>query len=113
MSPVICHLSPVTCHLSPVTCHRCVFGPGLKSSIFPETLDSLTFRSCIFVRKSSFFDAIWSNVPSLKELRIENILNFSKRDCYAVVTSLSIDFDIQFSSGDSSPSFIFYKSFNV
>ena len=112
-SYILSSLAPRCGHLSKLTFDRCVFGPGLKSSSFPDTLDSLTFRSCIFVRKSSFFDAIWSNVPSLKELRIENILNFSKRDCYAVVTSLSIDFDIQFSSGDSSPSFIFYKSLNV
>ena len=106
-------LSPRCANLTKLTFDRCVFGPGLKSSIFPDTLVSITFRSCFFVRKSSFFDAIWSNVPSLKELRIENILNFSKRDCYAVVTSLSIDFDIQFSSVDTSPSFIFYKSLDV
>ena len=93
-----------------LTFDLCVFGPQTKSSVFPRTLEQLTFRSCIFVRKSSFFDAIWANVPSLKELRIENILSFSKRDCYAVVTSLNIDFDIQFSNGAASPTFIFYKS---
>jgi len=96
--------------LRKLTFDLCVFGPQTKSSLFPPTLEQLTFRSCIFVRKSSFFDSIWSNIPSLKELRIENILSFSKRDCYAVLTSLSIDFDIQFSNGAASPSFIFYRS---
>jgi hypothetical protein len=99
------------CHaLTSLTFDRCVFGPHVKTAAFPSTLLSLTFRSCIFVRKSSFFDDIWSNVPGLKELRIENILSFSKRDCYAVVTSLNIDFDIQFSNGAASPTFIFYRS---
>ena len=96
--------------LRKLTFDLCVFGPQTKSSLFPPTLKQLTFRSCIFVRKSSFFDSIWSNIPSLKELRIENILSFSKRDCYAVLTSLSIDFDIQFSNGAASPTFIFYRS---
>jgi len=96
--------------LRKLTFDLCVFGPQTKSSLFPPTLEQLTFRSCIFVRKSSFFDSIWSNIPSLKELRIENILSFSKRDCYAVLTSLSIDFDIQFSNGAASPTFIFYRS---
>ena len=96
--------------LRKLTFDLCVFGPQTKSSLFPPTLEQLTFRSCIFVRKSSFFDSIWSNIPSLKELRIENILSFSKRDCYAVLTSLSIDFDIQFSNDAASPTFIFYRS---
>ena len=97
-------------NLRKLTFDLCVFGPQTKSNVFPPTLEQLTFRSCIFVRKSSFFDAIWANVPSLKELRIENILSFSKSDCYAVVTSLNIDFDIQFSNGAASPTFVFYKS---
>ena len=93
-----------------LTLDKCVLGPHINTSIFPKCLTMLVIRSTIFVKKSSFFSDIWSNLPNLKELRIENIQNFDKSDSYAVVSSLNIDFDIQFKNHEKSPSFIFYRN---
>ena len=88
---------------------RCVLGPHFNTAFFPANIEILVIRSAIFVKKSSFFRNIWNNLRRLKELRIENIQNFNKVDCYAVLDSVKIDFDIKFGAGDHSPSFIFYK----
>ena len=89
---------------------KCVLGPHINTVVFPKHLKKFVIRSTIFVKKSSFFSNIWVNLPNLKELRIENIQNFDKTDCYAVLSSLNIDFDVKFENHETSPSFIFYKN---
>lgn len=102
-------LSSQCCNLTHLTFHKCVFGPHTKSSALPKSVKILNFRSVVFVRKVSFFTDIWTNLPHLEELRIENLLNFNKSDCYAVLSSASIDFDIQFSNHHKSPTFVFFR----
>ena len=87
---------------------RCVIGPHIKNTLLPPSLEILTVRSTIFVKKTSFFRDIWTNLPRLRELRVENIQNFNKEDCYAVLVSLKIDFDVKYV--ERSPSFIFYRN---
>ena len=87
---------------------RCVIGPHLKTTFLPPSLEILTVRSSIFVKKTSFFRDIWTNLPALRELRVENIQNFNKDDCYAILVSLRIDFDVKYV--ERSPSFIFYRN---
>ena len=89
---------------------KCVLGPHLNTVVFPKSLKKFVIRSTIFVKKSSFFSNIWVNLPNLRELRIENIQNFDKTDCYAVLSSLNIDFDVKFENHETSPSFIFYNN---
>ena len=86
---------------------RCVLGPHMNTKWFPQTLETLIVRSTIFVKKASFFSNIWTHLKQLKELRVENIQNFNKDDCYAVIESLNIDFDVKFD--DLCLSFIFYR----
>ena len=88
---------------------KCVIGPHFNTSFFPKSLETLILRSTIFVKKSSFFTNVWTNLSNLKELRMENIQNFNKDDCYAVISSRNIDFDIKFGVNQHSPTFIFYR----
>lgn len=88
---------------------KCVIGPHFNTLLFPQSLEILAVRSTIFVKKTSFFSNIWKNLKNLKELRVENIQNFNKHDCYAVLDSVNIDFNIKFGTEHHSPSFIFYK----
>jgi len=95
--------------LSSLTFHRCALGPHTSLAALPTSLATLTFRSCVFVKKSSLFDSIWRQLPRLVELRIEDMVSFSRLDCHAVLTDLGIDFDIKFAANAASPSFIFYR----
>lgn len=85
---------------------KCVLGPHLNNSLLPPGLEILIIESCVFVKKSSFFTNIWTNLKNLRELRVEDIQNFDKDDCYAVIESAKIDFDISFSHGRCSFNFI-------
>ena len=87
---------------------KCVIGPHINTTLLPPCLEILTVRSTIFMKKTSFFRDIWTNLPRLRELRVENIQNFNKEDCYAVLVSLKIDFDVKYV--ERSPSFIFYRN---
>ena len=105
-SSVIRHISENCPNIETLTLDRCVIGPHIKNSLFPLKLKVLTLRSAIFVRRASFFENIWKNLKNLQELRIENLQNFRKADCYAVIESRDIDFDIKSLNGFC---FIFYR----
>ena len=105
-SSVIRHISESCPNIETLTLDRCVIGPHIKTSQLPLKLKVLTLRSAIFVRRASFFDNIWKNLKHLQELRIENLQNFRKADCYAVIESRDIDFDIKSLDGFC---FIFYR----
>lgn len=91
-----------------LTLDKCVIGPHIKTTLLPPQLEVLTVRSTVFVKKTSFFRDIWTNLPRLRELRVENIQNFNKDDCYAILVNLKIDFDVKYV--ERSPSFIFYRN---
>ena len=105
-SSVIRHISEKCPNIETLTLDRCVIGPHIKTSQLPLKLKVLTLRSAIFVRRASFFDNIWKNLKHLQELRIENLQNFGKSDCYAIIESRDIDFDIKSFNGFC---FIFYR----
>ena len=105
-SAVIKHISENCPDIKSLTLDKCVIGPHIKTSQFPLKLKILTLRSTIFVRRASFFENIWKNLKQLQELRIENLQNFKKADCYAVIESRDIDFDIKAFNGFC---FIFYR----
>ena len=105
-SSVIKYISENCPGIDTLTLNKCVIGPHIKTSMFPSELKILTLRSTIFVKKASFFNDIWKDLKKLRELRIENLQNFTKDDCYAVIESRDIDFDIKSHDGFC---FIFYR----
>jgi hypothetical protein len=65
-------------HIKTLILDQCVLGPHINASMFPRSLKKLVIRSTITVKKSSFFSKIWSHLPNLKELRVENIQILTK-----------------------------------
>ena len=97
-------------HLETLIFDQCVLGPHINPAMLPKCLIKLFIRSTIFMKKSSFFKDIWDKLVNLKEIRVENMLNFDKKDFYDLISSPNIDFDIKFSDNDRTPSFVFYKT---
>lgn len=104
---VITSLSEKCSQIKILHLDKCVLGPHLNNSLLPQTLETLIVKSCVFVKKTSFFTNIWSNLKELKELIVMDIQNFDKDDLYAVIISTKIDFDILSDPGENG--FVFYR----